>query len=41
MGEAKQILASAKTVKGLHVLTTTREGLDAKCPAQDGRLPAG
>ena len=29
LGEAKQFLASAKTVKGLHVLTATREGLDA------------
>ena len=29
MGEAKQFLASAKTVKGLHVLTTTRDGMDA------------
>ena len=28
MGEAKQFLASAKTVKGLHVLTTTRDGMD-------------
>ena len=29
LGEAKQFLAAAKTVKGLHVLTATREGLDA------------
>ena len=29
MGEAKQILASAKTVDGLHVITGTRQGLDA------------
>ena len=29
MGEAKQILASAKTVGGLHVITGTRQGLDA------------
>ena len=29
LGEAKQFLAAAKTVKGLHVLTVTREGLDA------------
>ena len=29
VGEAKQFLASAKTVKGLHVLTTTRDGMDA------------
>ena len=28
LGEAKQFLAAAKTVKGLHVLTATREGLD-------------
>ena len=27
--EAKQILASAKTVDGLHVITGTRQGLDA------------
>lgn len=41
LGEAKQFLAAAKTVKGLHVLTATREGLDANGSAQDGRLPAG
>ncbi len=29
LGEAKQFLAAAKTLKGLHVLTATREGLDA------------
>ena len=29
LGEAKQFLAAAKTVKGLHVLTATREGVDA------------
>ena len=29
MGEAKQILASAKTVGGLHIITGTRQGLDA------------
>ena len=29
LGEAKQFLAAAKTVKSLHVLTATREGLDA------------
>ena len=29
LGEAKQFLAAAKTVRGLHVLTATREGLDA------------
>ena len=29
MGEAKQILASAKTVDGLHVITGTRQGVDA------------
>ena len=29
MGEAKQILASAKTVGGLHVITGTRQNLDA------------
>ena len=29
LGEAKQFLAAAKTVKGMHVLTATREGLDA------------
>ena len=28
LGEAKQFLASAKTVKGLHVITTTRTGMD-------------
>ncbi len=28
LGEAKQILASAKTVRGLHVITTTRTGMD-------------
>ena len=28
LGEAKQFLAAAKTVKGLHVLTGTRHGLD-------------
>ncbi len=29
MGEAKQILASAKTVDGLHIITGTRQGVDA------------
>ena len=29
MGEAKQILASAKTVGGLHIITGTRQGVDA------------
>ena len=29
LGEARQFLASAKDVKGLHVLTTTRNGMDA------------
>ncbi len=29
MGEAKQFLASAKTVKGLHVLTGVRQNMDA------------
>ncbi len=29
MGEAKQILASAKTVSGLHIITGTRQGVDA------------
>ena len=29
MGEAKQILASAKMVDGLHVITGTRQGVDA------------
>ena len=29
LGEAKQFLASAKTVSGLHVITTTRTGMDA------------
>ena len=28
LGEAKQFLASAKTVRGLHVITTTRTGMD-------------
>ena len=28
MGEAKQILASAKTVGGLHIITGTRQGVD-------------
>ena len=28
MGEAKQILASAKTVDGLHIITGTRQGVD-------------
>ena len=28
LGEARQFLASAKTVKGLHVITTTRTGMD-------------
>ena len=29
MGEAKQILASAKTVGGMHIITGTRQGVDA------------
>ncbi len=29
MGEAKQLLASAKTVDGLHIITGTRQGVDA------------
>ena len=29
MGEAKQILASAKTVGGLHIIIGTRQGVDA------------
>ena len=29
LGEAKQVMASAKTVGGLHIITSTRQGLDA------------
>ena len=29
LGEAKQVMASAKTVDGLHIITGTRQGLDA------------
>ena len=29
LGEAKQVMASAKTVDGLHIITSTRQGLDA------------
>ena len=29
LGEAKQVMASAKTVGGLHIITGTRQGLDA------------
>ena len=29
LGEAKQVMASAKTVGGLHVITGTRQGMDA------------
>ena len=28
LGEARQFLASAKTVRGLHIITTTRSGMD-------------
>ena len=36
LGEAKQFLAAAKTVKGLHVLTGTRHGLDANAMRKMG-----
>ena len=29
LGEAKQVMASAKAVGGLHIITSTRQGLDA------------
>ena len=29
LGEAKQVMASAKTVGGLHIITGTRQGVDA------------
>ena len=36
LGEAKQFLAAAKTVKGLHVLTGTRHGLDTNAMRKMG-----
>ena len=36
LGEAKQVLAAAKTVKGLHVFTGTRHGLDANAMRKMG-----
>ena len=36
LGEAKQVMASAKAVGGLHIITSSRQGLDANVQRAHG-----